>query len=48
MIGDVNGDGFDDIELTDLSGTRYVVYGGNRLGAVMAAVAPVVRVGVQP
>jgi len=33
-VGDVNGDGFDDIELTDLSGTRYVVYGGNRLGAV--------------
>jgi hypothetical protein len=33
-VGDVNGDGFDDIELTNLSGTRYVVYGGDRLGLV--------------
>jgi hypothetical protein len=36
-VGDVNGDGFDDIELTNLSGTRYVVYGGDRLGLVNVA-----------
>ena len=33
-VGDVNGDGFDDIEITNISGTRYVVYGGDRLGLV--------------
>ncbi len=36
-VGDVNGDGFDDLEMTDISGNRYVVYGGNRLGAVNVA-----------
>ncbi|WP_233255041.1 S-layer family protein [Limnohabitans sp. T6-5] len=29
-VGDVNGDGYEDIEITDLNGQRYIVYGGNR------------------
>jgi len=33
-VGDVNGDGYDDVEVTDLAGTRYIVYGGDRQTAV--------------
>jgi len=33
-VGDVNGDGYDDIEVSNILGTRYVVYGGDRLGTV--------------
>jgi hypothetical protein len=33
-VGDVNGDGYDDAELTDIYGTRYIVYGGDRQTAV--------------
>jgi hypothetical protein len=33
-IGDMNGDGYDDIELTDIDSTRYIVYGGDRQTAV--------------
>jgi hypothetical protein len=36
-VGDVNGDGFDDLEMTDISGNRYIVYGGDRLGALNVA-----------
>ncbi len=36
-VGDVNGDGFDDLEMTDLAGNRFIAYGGNRLGAVNVA-----------
>ncbi|MFZ9424407.1 MAG: beta strand repeat-containing protein [Limnohabitans sp.] len=33
-IGDVNGDGYDDVEVTDVYSNRYIVYGGDRQTAV--------------